>query len=126
MVSLGIPVKIHKILEILVDFQSYSLSISYRISSVVHGGCVDIFWNSPLLNIDWSFKFLDLTVDEMTSVFTTPVMDIMLRYIPNKMIECHDKDPPWITSEIKTSVKHNTVSTISMSDRGVSLKNGSA
>ena len=27
------------------DFQSYSLSISYRISNVVHGGCVDIFWN---------------------------------------------------------------------------------
>ena len=29
------------------DFQSYSLSISYRISNVVHGVCVDIFWNSP-------------------------------------------------------------------------------
>ena len=52
-----------------------------------------------------SFKFLDLTVDEMTSVFTTSVMDIMLRYIPNKMIRCHDKDPPWITPEIKTAIK---------------------
>ena len=61
-------------------------------------------WNT-LLNIDWSFKFLDLTVDEMTSVFTTSVMDIMLRYIPNKMIKCHDKDPPWITPEIKTAIK---------------------
>ena len=50
-------------------------------------------------------KFLDLTVDEMTSVFTTSVMDIMLRYIPNKMIKCHDKDPPWITPEIKTAIK---------------------
>ena len=30
------------------DFQSYSLSISYRISNVVHRGGVDIFWNSPL------------------------------------------------------------------------------
>ena len=43
-------------------------------------------WNA-LLNINWSFKFLDLTVDEMTSVFTTSVMDIMLHYIPNKMIK---------------------------------------
>ena len=60
---------------------------------------------NTLLNIDWSFKFLDLAVDEMTSVFTTSVMDIMLRYIPNKMIKCHDKDPPWITSEIKTVIK---------------------
>ena len=29
------------------DFQSYSLSVSYRISNVAHGG-VDIFWNSPI------------------------------------------------------------------------------
>ena len=28
------------------DFQSCSLRIFYRISNVVHGGCVDIFWNS--------------------------------------------------------------------------------
>ena len=34
----GIPVKIYKILGKFVDFQSYSLSISYRISIVVHGG----------------------------------------------------------------------------------------
>ena len=43
-----IPVKIYKILQKFVDFQSNSLSISYRISNVVHGRCVDIFWNSPL------------------------------------------------------------------------------
>ena len=36
----GIPVKIYKILGIFVDFHSYSLSISYRISNVVHGVCV--------------------------------------------------------------------------------------
>ena len=62
-------------------------------------------WN-PLLNIDWSFKFSDLAVDEMTSIFATLVMDIMLRYIPNKMIKCNDRDPPWITPEIKTVIKH--------------------
>ena len=32
------------------DFQSYSLSISYRISGVVHGG-VGIFWNNPFLTV---------------------------------------------------------------------------
>ena len=30
------------------NFQSSLLSIFYRISNVVHVGCVDIFWNSPL------------------------------------------------------------------------------
>ena len=47
----GIPVKIYKNLKKFVDFQSYSLSISYRISNVVHGGRGgggDIFGNSPI------------------------------------------------------------------------------
>ena len=30
---------------------------------------------NTLLNIKWSFKFLDLAVDEMTSVFTTSIID---------------------------------------------------
>ena len=45
----GIPVKIYNILGKFMDFQSCSWSISYRISSVVHGVCVDIFWNSPMI-----------------------------------------------------------------------------
>ena len=44
----GIPVKIHKILGKFLEFQSDSPSICYRISDVVHGGGVDIFWNSPV------------------------------------------------------------------------------
>ena len=34
----GIPVKIHKILEKFIEFQSGSPSIDYKISNVVHGG----------------------------------------------------------------------------------------
>ena len=43
-----ILVKIHKILGKFIEFQPGSLSIYHRISSVVHVGCVDIFWNTPL------------------------------------------------------------------------------
>ena len=60
---------------------------------------------NTLLSTDWSFEFSDLTGDEMTSVFTKLVMDIMHRFIPNKTIKCNDKDPPWITPEIKTAIK---------------------
>ena len=35
-----------------------------------------------------------LAVDEMTNVFTGPVIDIMLCCILNKMIKSNDKDPP--------------------------------
>ena len=44
----GIPVKNSQNLGKFMDFQSTLLSIFYRISNVVHGGCVDIFWNSPI------------------------------------------------------------------------------
>ena len=44
----GIPIKIHKMLGKFVEFQSDSPNIYYRISNVVHGVCVDIFWNSPI------------------------------------------------------------------------------
>ena len=80
------------------EFQSGSPSIYYRISNVVHWGCVDILWNSPLLNIDWLFEFSDFSVEEMTSVFTTLVMDMMFRYIPNKMI-----NPTW--TELSANLK---------------------
>ena len=44
----GIPIKILKISRKFMKFQSGSTSICYRISNVVHGVCVDIFWNSPI------------------------------------------------------------------------------
>ena len=46
------------------DFQSYSLSISYRISNAVHGeGGGDIFWNSPI-NFGNSTKDFCSVVDQ--------------------------------------------------------------
>ena len=44
----GIPIKIHKIQGEFMEFQSGSPSIYCRISNVVHGVCVDIFWTSPI------------------------------------------------------------------------------
>ena len=43
-----ILVKIHKSLGKFTEFRSGSMSIYHRISSVVHVGYVDIFWNTPL------------------------------------------------------------------------------
>ena len=33
------------------------------------------------------------------------LMGVMSRFIPNKIITCNDKNPPWITPEIKTAIK---------------------
>ena len=58
-----------------------------------------------LSNIDWDSKFENLSVNDMVSEFRTTVLDILLRLIPNKIAICNDKDPPWITPEIKTAIK---------------------
>ena len=58
-----------------------------------------------LSNIDWDSKFENLSVNDMVSEFTTTVLDILSRFIPNKIAICNDKDPPWITPEIKTAIK---------------------
>ena len=57
----GIPVKTHKILGKFMRFLSGSPSIYYRISNVLHGVCVDIFWNSPFHSL-W---YLHLTADKI-------------------------------------------------------------
>ena len=57
-------------------------------------------------NIDWHYKLNNLSATNMVSEFTLTIMGVMSRFIPNKIITCNDKDPPWITPEIKMAIKH--------------------
>ena len=41
----------------------------------------------------------------MVGEFTSTIMGVMSRFIPKKIITCDDKDPPWITPEMKTAIK---------------------
>ena len=41
----------------------------------------------------------------MVSEFTSTLMGVVSRFIPNEMITCNDKDPPSITPKIKTAIK---------------------
>ena len=58
-----------------------------------------------LNNIDWHYKLNNLSATDMVSEFTSTIMGVMSRFILNKIITCNDKDPPWITPEIKTAIK---------------------
>ena len=60
---------------------------------------------TSLQKVDWESKFKNLTFDQMTKEFTIVVMEIIDRFIPNKTIKFHDKDPPWMTPEVKTAIK---------------------
>ena len=60
---------------------------------------------TSLQKIDWESKFKNLTAHQMTKEFAIVVIEIIDRFIPNKMIKLHDKDSPLMTREIKTAIK---------------------
>ena len=56
-------------------------------------------------NVDWVNNLNPLTPSEMVEHFTKTLYAIMSLYIPNETIRINDKDPPWLTSELKIAIK---------------------
>ena len=50
-------------------------------------------------------KLSDPDPKHMSNLFTETILSIFTDNIPNQIIKCNDKDPPWISSEIKTAIK---------------------
>ena len=49
--------------------------------------------------------FSELDVDKMTHFFTSKCDSIFSEFIPNKTITCENRDPPWITTSLKSAIK---------------------
>ena len=77
-----------------------------------------------LTNIDWISKFKDLSTDEMVQQFTSTVMGMMSRFIPNKMIICNHKDPPWITRRLKLRLSESIEFIINLLNEVINSMNG--
>ena len=60
---------------------------------------------SALENIEWPTIFAGLDVDDMTQLFTSKCLSILSQYIPNKIITCDDRDPPWMTAALNSAIK---------------------
>ena len=60
---------------------------------------------SSISSINWAAAFSSLDVDEITELFSKSLIDILSTHIPNKIITCNEKDPPWMTSQLKTAIK---------------------
>ena len=56
-------------------------------------------------NVDWVNSLNPLIPSEMVDHLTKTLYAIMSLYIPNETITINDKDPPWLTSELKTAIK---------------------
>ena len=60
---------------------------------------------SALENIDWPTIFAGLDVYDMTELLTSKCINILSQYIPNNIITCDDRDPPWMTAALKSAIK---------------------
>ena len=60
---------------------------------------------NALNSIDWRSLFSGLGSNGMVDIFTDTLFSVISSNIPNKVINCNDKDPPWITPELKTAIK---------------------
>ena len=50
-------------------------------------------------------KQLSLDIDEITELFPNSLIDILSTHIPSKIITYNEKDPSWMTSQLKTAIK---------------------
>ena len=50
---------------------------------------------------DWESLLNNLDVNEQVSVFNETIMNIMSDFVPNELITCDDRDPPWVNRHIK-------------------------
>ena len=54
---------------------------------------------------DWNKAFQNISIDEKVNFLNKTLLNIFRNYIPNKKIKCDYRRPPWITDNIKKSLK---------------------
>ena len=73
------------------------MSILHHISIKFENRSIEIF--------DWPSFFSGKNVHEQVELFNKTLLNIFHNFIPNKIILCDDKDPPWMNGEIKNLIK---------------------
>ena len=59
-------------------------------------------------NFNWNRAFENLSVDEKVELLNETLLNIFRNYIPNKKIKCDYRQPPWMTDNIKKSLKQRS------------------
>ena len=59
---------------------------------------------SALQNVDWHRFFTNKTVHQQANLLNI-ILNVFTNSVCNKVITCHDRDPPWINDNIKNKIK---------------------
>ena len=58
---------------------------------------------------DWESALIDLDVNEQVSVFNDTITNIMPHFVPNEIIICDGRDPPWMNRHIKNLILYKAI-----------------
>ena len=64
--------------------------------------------NKATSNFNWTKVFENLSVDEKVELLNKTLLNIYRNYTPNKKIKCDYCQPPWMTDNIKKSLKERS------------------
>ena len=54
--------------------------------------------------VDWSFLFFNKNVHEQVSILNRTLINGFSNFVPNKLVTFNDKDPPWMTSDLRDKI----------------------
>lgn len=60
---------------------------------------------NSITGLDWPSIFHGLNPNQTAEEFTNKIYLIIETYVPNKVMVFNDKDPPWITKDVKVAIK---------------------
>ena len=61
--------------------------------------------NKTIENFDWNKLFSGQDIHNQVNLFDTTILNIFRNFIPNKVILCDDKEPPWVNEEVRLLIK---------------------
>ena len=53
----------------------------------------------------WKFLFSCENIHQQGNIFSKTIINIFSNFIPNKLVNFDNKDPPWITEKLKEKIK---------------------
>ena len=62
--------------------------------------------NAALNKVDWEFLFSNKSVNQQVIIFNRSVMNVFSNFVPNKFVTFNDREPPWMTSNIKDKINY--------------------
>ena len=57
---------------------------------------------------NWEKAFENLSIKEKAGLLNNTLLKIFCNYIPNKIVNCSYRDPPWISKQIKSKLKNRS------------------